>query len=809
MPISSNAVSPRQAELEALMRGRGVDRFRRRLGEAVAKGREADTKAGLHLLRARVRDLEARFVDLLTDVRNGKPGRAHKAVALLAGTDAGVLALITSKVIINALSRTTPLTQLARDLGRALEAEARFTRFELKVPHLYKSINDDLDKRTLNPAHRERVLRAAMKRVGVEWEDWLPTERIQVGIKAVDLFLATFPGFELVTVRDRPRQPPRHFIRATEEAVAWVEKFNVANEALSPDFLPAVVPPKPWTGVWGGGYWTDNVPRLPLVKGRHGAYLTELSQVEMPTVYAALNAVQATAWRINTAVLRVAEALWETTGGGVAGLPQREPLPLPPKPHNIATDLDARKSWKRHAAKVYTANATSLSRRMAVVRCLQTARQFAAEPAIYFPHQLDFRGRFYAVPQYLSPQGDDLAKGLLLFAAGKPVRGERAIGWLMIHLANSFGADKLPLAERVQWAEAHDHEIRAAAADPLANRWWLTAESPFQFLAACLDWAAFRADPEGHVSCLPVSLDGSCNGLQHFSALLRDPVGGAAVNLVPGARPEDIYQRVADRAIALLREQDTPEARGWLAFGLDRKVAKRPVMVLPYGGTFSSCLAYVEQAVRERGGWQGVLAADEDALSAAVLTGARAIWSAIGDVVVAARRAMSWLQTIARSAAKGGAPLVWSTPSGFVVHQFYPEVKERQIKAKLLGKLIQPRVRDELPRVDAYRQALASAPNFVHSLDAAALALTVELAAENGLTNFAMIHDSYGTLAADVDMLSACLREAFVDMYEQHDPLVDLRSATAEVVAEEDLPPPPPRGDLDLAAVRDSAYFFA
>jgi DNA-directed RNA polymerase len=38
---------------------------------------------------------------------------------------------------------------------------------------------------------------------------------------------------------------------------------------------------------------------------------------------------------------------------------------------------------------------------------------------------------------------------------------------------------------------------------------------------------------EEFVSHLPVAFDGSCNGLQNYSMMLRDEVGGAATNLVP------------------------------------------------------------------------------------------------------------------------------------------------------------------------------------------------------------------------------------------------------------------------------------
>jgi DNA-directed RNA polymerase len=44
-----------------------------------------------------------------------------------------------------------------------------------------------------------------------------------------------------------------------------------------------------------------------------------------------------------------------------------------------------------------------------------------------------------------------------------------------------------------------------------------------------------------YVCNLPVHQDGSCNGLQHYAALGRDALGGAAVNLTPSELPQDVY----------------------------------------------------------------------------------------------------------------------------------------------------------------------------------------------------------------------------------------------------------------------------
>jgi DNA-directed RNA polymerase len=51
-------------------------------------------------------------------------------------------------------------------------------------------------------------------------------------------------------------------------------------------------------------------------------------------------------------------------------------------------------------------------------------------------------------------------------------------------------------------------------------------------------------DPEQFLSQVPVQMDGSCNGLQHYAALGRDNLGALHVNLLPTAKPMDVYTGV-------------------------------------------------------------------------------------------------------------------------------------------------------------------------------------------------------------------------------------------------------------------------
>lgn len=66
---------------------------------------------------------------------------------------------------------------------------------------------------------------------------------------------------------------------------------------------------------------------------------------------------------------------------------------------------------------------------------------------IYYPHNVDFRGRAYPIPPNLNHIGSDLCRGLLLFDEAKPL-GPGGLGWIKVHLANLHGHNKVSFRER-------------------------------------------------------------------------------------------------------------------------------------------------------------------------------------------------------------------------------------------------------------------------------------------------------------------------------------------------------------------------
>ena len=81
---------------------------------------------------------------------------------------------------------------------------------------------------------------------------------------------------------------------------------------------------------------------------------------------------------------------------------------------------------------------------------------------------------------------------------------------------------------------------------------------------------------------MPISLDGTNSGVQHYSAALRSSEDGHMVNLVPSDECQDVYKVVADEVNKRLLKDGSEEAQKWLKFGVGRSTVKRNVMTFAY-----------------------------------------------------------------------------------------------------------------------------------------------------------------------------------------------------------------------------------
>jgi len=239
--------------------------------------------------------------------------------------------------------------------------------------------------------------------------------------------------------------------------------------------------------------------------------------------------------------------------------------------------------------------------------------------------RFDWRGRMITASPILSPQADDLDRGLLLFADEHPLTTD-GLRWLKIRLAslwdghggwkNMTSDDALPTFAELESACDEEENIAllrrvAANSRDEMDEWCsgaLKAKSEaFQRLAATLEFVRIlklldnpETTADDVLTRLPISQDASTNVYQHVSALIRDVNMARKVNVLPKVGADgkpvkaDFYAEVV-RELNRKWDEDNPlenidgltseEAQSIKDVVVERSISKKPVMTLSYGAT--------------------------------------------------------------------------------------------------------------------------------------------------------------------------------------------------------------------------------
>lgn len=859
----------KQLQLEHEAYTEGERRFIKNLERQTERGELADNQVAKPLMQTLVPKI-AQAVREWHEGPDGKLSTSRPSVAFtMLSTEEKTVkdrslriscesaAVIILKVILSKLVKPEgiPITPMASAIGRTLEDEIRFGRIRDKErEHFKKAIAENLNKRagvSYKKAYMQAVETSMLEQGQLEdaWGTWSPTEAVHVGIKMLEIVIQST---QLVELKRYGAGNAAADVEMVHLSDFWVKKmaqrgFSLAG--IAPVYQPCVVPPKPWTGVVGGGYWAKGRRPLPLIRLGSKSAVARYEDVYMPEVYDAVNIIQNTPWKVNKKVLDVVNMVEKLNNTPIDDIPQMEPL----KPEDYAGETEEElKAWKKAAAGIYRREKARQSRRLSLSFIVNQANKFSQFKAIWFPYNMDWRGRVYAVPMF-NPQGNDMQKGLLTLAVGKPI-GADGFKWLKVHGANCAGVDKVTFDERIKWVEDNHENIMAAAKAPMDSiEWWGKLDSPFCFLAFCFEYAGVMHHGLSYSCSLPIAFDGSCSGIQHFSAMLRDHIGGHAVNLTPSGKVQDIYRIVSDRIEEELKvllingtdnemvtheDKKTGEiteriklgtrelARQWLTYGMSRKVTKRSVMTLAYG---SKEYGFADQV------YEDIVMPAIDSGSGAMFTEpsqasrfmAKMIWEAVSVTVVAAVDAMKWLQGAAKLLAaevkdkktgeilKPCLPVHWVTPDGFPVWQEYRKKDTTRLNLMFLGSFnLQPTVNKGTKKeLDKHKQESGISPNFVHSQDGSHLRKTVvHTHRKYGVMSFAVIHDSFGTIPADAEYLFRGVRETMVETYRDNDVLLDFYEQFEYQLHEsqrDKLPELPKKGKLNIEDILSSDFAFA
>tara|TARA_R110000851_G_scaffold1093_2_gene3809 strand:- start:2506 stop:3843 length:1338 start_codon:yes stop_codon:yes gene_type:complete len=445
---------------------------------------------------------------------------------------------------------------------------------------------------------------------------------------------------------------------------------------------------------------------------------------------------------------------------------------------------------------------------MKMYRTLAEAKRFKDYENIYYAYYIDYRGRVYPKANALSPQGDKYSKALLEFSTGKEINTRDAEMFLTMHGANTFGEDKMSFDDKHNWVLNNHEAILSCAKNPLDNEsLWHRADDPWNFLAFCFEWEEYSRLGSSFKSHLSIAMDGSCNGLQHLSAMFLDEVGGKSVNLTDNKTKGDIYSDVQELCIKLLTTRGTVIGKKLVEINaVTRNSCKKPVMTVPYAGTKMGTRDTVRLYLEDN---MLLKHFSDDDRTEVITQYTDALWDAIESTIIKGRDIMMFLKKSAPLilAASDATTINWYTPNGFKVVQRKPNLKRIQANT-LLGEfvgnrraMVQLQYAMETPSSRKHGNSIA--PNLIHSLDACHLQNTV-LSLPEALS-FNMIHDSYGTHASDSRAMYEAIRRQFYEIYKDNNVLQQFIADQPEF----ELPELPTNGDLDLTEVLRSEYFFA
>ena len=773
--------------------------------DRLRKNQDADKCDGVsHLMKERMREV-ATLIEQRAKMISGRSAKYGKLLQSVAQGDYMKIAFIGLQVVFQktAIPNHNTLTKITLGIGTRLEADLKCQMFEAKYPAYYNTVVESLkEQRVTDYMHKHKVFMAMFKKFDdLEWSDFDPEVHSHIGLRVVDAILHVFK--DVFFVRMIMRNGKRlNTIDTTVAFDEWLGDFEQVRGMMNPTRLPLKIPPRAWARDGQGGYYTPAlVDNTTLIKTKSREHRAFTNQHDPLAHREAVNAMQRTPWKINQRVFEVQQLIY-TKGLGV-GLPSNEKVAPKPFPEHLRDVVKGTYSvqqkeevtaWKVMAKSAYGREQKRKATTIAYMQTYKLAKELQDWDEFYYVYTCDFRGRIYCATSGLSPQGADTAKGIIQFARAEKL-GTTGVKWLAIQGANTFGEDKLSYDDRVSWVERNEPHIRQVVADPLNYReWWGSADKPYQFLAFCFEWADCDYGRNTQTtSSIPVGLDGSCNGLQHFSAMLRDEVGAAATNLSNSDKPQDIYQEVADKCAEAIKDLDEPCAVKWTEVGLTRKVAKRPVMTLPYGAKQKSARAAIFEWATDY--WH-LFKLDEKHTWEQAKWLTPHLWDAISDTVVAARAAMDWLQ---KNVGKGYCH--WLTPIGFPVYQYYKEVPTTRVQTKLCG-ITEIWLND----FDCYgdpkhsQQRSGIAPNFVHSIDSTHMVMTINM---TDFKCYAMIHDDFGTHAGHTEVLFKAIRDSFHKLYANHDPLAEWAEQTG--VALETMPE---KGTYNIDDINKASYFF-
>lgn len=770
-----------QKKLESDMKQQGITRRTSKIMKNIEDEKESNNDYMRAIMSHGIADFTKGLEEFIERSNKGVAGRKATAVHILKRfPDLDVVSFIVFKVILDGASHVRTVTNVSLAIANQLEDELRFTYYQKANRFLYQNLENHL-KDTNHRKYRRTVVMQHYRKQGYVFKKIDKNDKLRLGFLMIDIMIN-----KLGLIKLSNSGKSKKYIQLTESAVTWINNQKLNKYIALPVYLPCVIKPRKWTNPYNGGYHSERLNHFSIVKTNSKKLLKKIAEQNPKHLYRAVNGLQETGFIVNKKVLDVALELFDR-GIEVGCMISAEPEPLPPKPYDIASNEIARKKWRHEAALIHDINAHNVSKRLQTLTILNTAEKYQ-DNKFFHCYQADFRGRLYALTGHFNPQGNDLAKALHLFANGDELSLDN-YQWYKL-----YGGKLAGLTGYFQASMEFDSQCSKIAQDPFEYLdLWATKDKPFQYLAFCFDYYQFllkARNNEKYISHLPVHLDGSNNAYQHIASLCKDNKLAKAVNLketmfiddvwnYDDSSKQDLYTEVLDQLLINFKSiflANNQYVIDWLKEDINRSIIKKPILMIPYGGTNFGIVNYLERQT-----WKEPKTYEHYKF----LT--HHIRLALNQVSPSCEYVMNYL--------KEKAVTSWISPSGFYVQQEYKKQVGKRIQTKLGTNRIQLRIKEDTDIPDKKKLRASISANYIHSLDAANVHLAISKSRSKGLKQFITVHDSFATTAADIDKFIKIVRESFVELYTKNN---------CPIYKEL-----PPIGDFNVKEVIKALYIFS
>ena len=451
----------------------------------------------------------------------------------------------------------------------------------------------------------------------------------------------------------------------------------------------------------------------------------------------------------------------------------------------------------------------------------------------YLSHMADWRGRIYTHSFFISYQSGDFSNSLINFYEGEKITKD-GMDYLYIYGANCYNENNMSknsFKDRIMWVKTNFNKIINLDTDFI-----LKAESLFLFTSFCLVMRDIHLHNKDIVY-FPVFLDATCSGIQHLSGLIKDCKIGKKVNLKEQTdedKVEDIYSELIEpinKAINTYNKKDIDYIK-FKDIKLSREHVKKPIMTKNYNVSVIGIADQLRSSFKKCGNLY--LVPTKDSFVSLnyyeVFALAQIIEEQIFKSLPSLKIIYDYFKNIIKFHSLFNIPVIWITPSGIKITQFYNISAQNKVSIRFANKTNKVVLREKTQKLDTRKQINAIIPNIIHSLDASHLMNIIESAISLNINNILPVHDCFGTHPNLVNKLRHLVKCEFVGLYLDSNYLElyhqrfiqSLNDNHFQVLVDDEgrsyikpnrkkyyIPELPKLGNLDLSKILDSQYFIS